>query len=150
MDRSFLLRREVIEASRDFICIRLATYEDKEEADYLVKVFPGRTGVLENTVYTMLSPDARSYLTRSGRSPNFAFQDSADMAKQMRTFMARYSPNPVAQALPTAKDFRVALNVAACDNMPIVVGVVASSSGATDQQEVIRAKLADLAWSKDL
>ena len=150
MDRSFLLRKEVIEASRDFICIRLATYEDKAEADYLVKVFAGRTGALENTVYTMLSPDAKSYLTRSGRSPDFAFQDATDMARQMKTFAARYSPNLVMQALPTAKDFRVALNVAACDNMPIVVGVVASPSGAADQQEAIRAKLADLAWSNDL
>src|SRR5436853_2273798 len=100
MDRSFLLRKEVVDASRDFICIRLATYEDKEEADYLVKVFPGRTGVLENTVYTMLSPDARQYLTRSGRSPDFAFQDSLDMARQMQSFAAKYVPNPVSHALP--------------------------------------------------
>lgn len=150
MDRSFLLRKEVIEASRDFICIRLATYEDKDEAAYLVKVFPGRTGALENTVYTMLSPDAKAYLTRSGRSPGFAFQDSAAMATQMHTFAAKYKPNTVAQVLPTAKDFRVALNVAACDNMPLVVGVVDSFTEKSDDQASLRQRLADLAWSKEL
>src|SRR5438128_206280 len=150
MDRSFLLRKEVIEASRDFICIRLATYEDKDEAAYLVKVFPGRTGALENTIYTMLSPDARSYLTRSGRSPGFAFQDSSDMATQMHAFCAKYKPNAVAQGLPTAKDFRVALNVAACDNMPLVVGVVDELNEKSDLQSAMKQRLAEMAWSKDL
>jgi len=149
MDRSFLLRKEVIDASRDFVCIRLATYEDKDEADYLVKVFPGRTGVLENTVYTMLSPDARKYLTRSGRSPDFAFQDSTEMARQMRAFVAAYEPTAAAQSLPTAKDFRVALNVAACDNMPLVAAVIDPSAG-NEQKDALTEKLAGAAWSTDL
>src|ERR1044071_3836701 len=100
MDRRFLLQKEVIEASRDFVCIRLATYEDKEEADYLVKVFPGRTGLLENTVFTMLSPDARRYLTRSGRSPDWAFGDATSMARQMRAFAKDYKPAEAARLLP--------------------------------------------------
>src|SRR6266516_6611835 len=121
MDRSFLLQKEVIEASRDFVCIRLATYEDKEEAEYLVQVFRGRLGTLENTVFAILSPDAKQYLARPGRGPNFAFADSKDMATKMRQMSAKYTATETARALPAMKDFRVALNVAACDNMPLAV-----------------------------
>src|SRR5437763_12248202 len=123
MDRSFLLQKEVIEASRDFVCVRLATYEDKEEADYLVQVFRGRLGTLENTVFAVLSPDGKKYLARPGRGPNFAFANSKDMADQMRNMAAQYKPADVERTLPAMKDFRVSLNVAACDNMPVVVAV---------------------------
>ena len=95
MDRSFLSQPAVIAASRRFVCIRLATYEDKEEADYLVQVFRGRLGTLENTVFAILSPDGKKYLARPGRGPNFAFANSKDMAEQMRGMAAQYKPADV-------------------------------------------------------
>jgi hypothetical protein len=146
MDRSFLLRKEVIDASRSFVCIRLATYEDKEEVDYLTQVFRGREGTLENTVFAMLSPDASKYLTRTGRSPDWAFSDAADMAASMRRFASDYRPADSPKALPAMKDFRLALNVAACDNMPLVVAV----SDDPAERKALRSRLADIAWSAPL
>ena len=146
MDRSFLLQKDVIEASRDFVCIRLATYEDKEEAAYLARVFSGPLGTLENTVFAMLAPDARSYLTRTGRGPRWAFADAADMAASMRRFSARFEPSGKRSALPALKDFRLSLNVAACDNLPLVVAV---GESAADRQ-AWNEKLAELAWTSEM
>ena len=146
MDRSFLLQKEVIEASRDFVCIRLATYEDPEEVKYLTQVFRGSEGTLENTVYTMLSPDARKYLTRSGRSPDHAFYDASDMAKQMRAFSKQYASTGHLSALPAMKDLRLSLDVAACDNMPLVVAICDDA----EQRKALNATLAEVAWSKPI
>ena len=60
MDRSLLCQKNVIEASRGLICLRLATYENAAEVKYLEKVFRGGSGQLENTVFAMLSPSAPS------------------------------------------------------------------------------------------
>ena len=57
MDRSYLSNKEVIEASRDFVCIRLATYENVAEAKILKSIFTGRSGELENTTFVLLAPD---------------------------------------------------------------------------------------------
>ena len=72
MDRSFLSDVSVVEASRDFVCVRMATYENATEAEFLATIFRGRTGQLENTVFTILAPDGKTQLTRSGRSPEMA------------------------------------------------------------------------------
>jgi hypothetical protein len=146
MDRSFLLQKDVIEASREFVCIRLATYEDKEEVDYLTKVFSGRTGALENTVFTMLSPDAKKYLARSGRSPQWAFAEAKQMSEQMRAFAKQYAAAAPQQGLPAMKDFRLSLDVAACDNMPLVVAV----SDDPAERAKLNEKLAEIAWSKEM
>ena len=72
MDRSFLADKDVIAASKKFVCIRLATYEDARENEVLKGVFaPG--GVLQNTVFSLMSPDGRTSLVRAGRSPAWAF-----------------------------------------------------------------------------
>jgi hypothetical protein len=146
MDRSFLLQKEVIEASRDFICIRLATYEDQEEVAYLTQVFLGREGTLENTVFAMLSPEATKYLAWPGRGPQHSFVDAGEMATQMRSFAAAYRPASAPAALPAMKDFRLALGVASADNMPLVVAV----SNDTAEKKAWSGKLADLAWSREL
>lgn len=146
MDRSFLFKKEVIEASREFVCIRLATYENKEEADYLTQVFRGRSGMLENTVYAMLTPDGSDYITRRGRSPGFAFNDYQDMAKQMKRVAARYKSTGTVQTLPSLEDFRLSLNVAACDNMPLVVGVTDDPK----EKKALTTALIEAAWSKEL
>lgn len=146
MDRSFLLQKEVIEASREFVCIRLATYEDKEEADYLVRVFAGRSGALENTVFAILSPNGDRYLSAPGRSPRMVFADAREMAAEMRVLATGFKPKAMQRSLPAMKDFRLSLNVAACDNMPLVAAVADSPA---DQQKW-NAKLAKLAWTGNL
>jgi hypothetical protein len=146
MDRSFLSQKSVIEASREYICIRLATYEDEKEVAYLTKTFTGSQGTLENTVFAIMSPDARKYLVQPGRGPNHAFYNADDMAKKMRSMAADYKSTGVPKALPTLKDFRLALNVAASDNMPCVVGVAETAA----ERNALNEKLAEIAWSPDM
>ena len=69
MDRSFLSQLPVIAASRNFICVRLATYESEDEAAYLRSFAAGRSGQLENTVFCILSPDGEEKLIRAARGP---------------------------------------------------------------------------------
>ena len=59
MDGSFLSDADVVAASRKFVCIRLSTYEDAEEAEFLRSIYVGRSGDLENTVFAILSPDGK-------------------------------------------------------------------------------------------
>ena len=73
MDRSFLSDASVVEASRAFVCVRMATYENEAEAEFLTSVFSGRSGKLENTVFTIMAPDGETKLTRAGRSPDMVF-----------------------------------------------------------------------------
>ena len=123
MDESFLSDADVVAASKDFVCIRLATYEDKTEAEFLTSVYVGRSGELENTVFGILSPDADETLCRSGRSPNFAFRSPTEMAKAMKK-IAREHPGKKGSApstLPTLKNVRLSLNVASCDGLPMVL-----------------------------
>lgn len=154
MDRSFLSKPEVIAASRAFVCIRLATYESESEAALLKRVFRGRSGQLENTVFAILSPDGKRPLVRSGRSPGFAFFGAEDVAaRQMaRTmnriagqFQARRKQQAAARPLPTLANLRLAINVAACDNQPLVVAY----SPKAGERKQLEQRLARLAWSDD-
>ncbi|MEK6235691.1 MAG: hypothetical protein N2C14_13360, partial [Planctomycetales bacterium] len=80
MDRSLLSDEQVVQASRDFVCIRAATYEDKAEAEFLKATFVGRPGgELRNFGYCVLSPDGKRQLRRSNRGPNFVYADSKEM-----------------------------------------------------------------------
>ena len=154
MDRSFLSDDGIIRASRKFVCARLATYEHKEEAEYLSRIFRGRSGQLENTVFCIMSPDGKDKLVRSGRSPGWTFpgsedQAAGDMEKKMEEIASRYTVKKESRsslpALPVLPNFRLALNVAACDNLPLVA-VVARSS---DAMARLVKQVNELAWSKD-
>lgn len=123
MDRSFLSRPEVVEASRNFVCIRLATYEDAEEARFLATIFRGRSGQLENTVFALLSPDGKHKLMGAARGPNQLFGTPEYMAESMNE-VARYYGARTAlsqRQLPKVKDYTLALNIAACESVPLVV-----------------------------
>ncbi len=148
MDRSFLTDASVIEASRDFVCIRLATYEDAEEAEFLKQVFTGSSGELENTVFCLLSPDGKEKLSRAGRGPQMAFGRPQQLASAMKRIAEGYEPNAstAAPALPQMKNVRLALNVAECDALPLVVCLAEN-----DQQlQSLQTNLAPLAFSTDL
>ena len=67
MDRSLWSDPLVIDASRKFVCVRLATYEDAVEGKLLEGIYRGRSGQLENTVFVMLAPDGKTRLSASGR-----------------------------------------------------------------------------------
>jgi hypothetical protein len=149
MDEGALSQRDVIEASRRFVCIRLATYEDKTEAALLKSIFVGRSGDLENTTFAILSPDGSEQLVRSGRSPDFAFGRDAgtaeEMASTMQSIADEYGTKPKHQPrqIPKLADVRLALNVAACDKRPLVVAF----SSDKEKLRELETKLASLAWS---
>jgi hypothetical protein len=123
MDRSYLSQPEVIAASRKWVCIRLATYESATEARLLEAIFRGRSGQLENTVFALISSDASKLLATPGRGPRHLYADAASMASGLNVLAsahpARASASP--DELPRISDFRLALNVAACEGLPLIV-----------------------------
>jgi hypothetical protein len=159
MDRSFLADKDVISTSRKFVCIRLATYENAEENEVL-KGFFARGGNLENTVFTLLTPDGKTKLVTAGRSPVWAFggvsgpginaQPEESMKKMGQTMeaIALVYPGKGKAAkgfppLPYLADLRLALNVTAADRQPLVV--VYSKSA--EQRKKMERELSKVAWS---
>jgi hypothetical protein len=147
MDRSFLSRPEVIAASRHFVCVRLATYENKEEAALLKAFDVTRSGELENTVFCVLSSDGKRRLTRAGRSTRRLFDDAQRMGEDLEriaranTGVKQPEGSP---ALPKVAGVRLAVNVAACDNQPLVVLHCPKKADLPS----LEARVAALAWSK--
>ncbi len=160
MDRSFLADKDVIAASRKFVCIRLATYENAEENEVL-KGFFARGGNLENTVFTLLTPDGKTKLVTAGRSPAWAFggvrgpginaQPEEPIKKMGQTMEAIALAYPgkgkSAQGLPPLPylaDLRLALNVAAADRQPLVVVY----SDNLEKRRKMEKELSKVAWSE--
>jgi hypothetical protein len=141
MDRSYLSQPDVITASRQFVCVRLTTYEDKEEGDFLKAFRVTRSGELENTVFTILAPDGKKQLARAARSARQTFVDAPAMAETMTRISREHPGKDPADGklpeLPIVRNLRLAIDVAACDNRPLVVLC------GTDLEERLNA----LAWS---
>jgi hypothetical protein len=144
MDRSFLSQADVVSASRSFICIRLTTYENQRENDFLKKIGgTGRSGDVENTVFGILAPDGKKRLTRVTRSARHDYADANDLAKDMQRIAKGYTPGKEEPALPWMADLRLGLNVAACDQRPLVILI----DGDRATREKLEAKVRALAWS---
>ncbi len=146
MDRSFLSQPEVIAASRSFVCVRLATYEDKEEGAFLKGFHVTRSGELENTVFTILSPDGKRQLARASRGANQTFGDVARMTSTMKRIAAEYTAKKTGGSpeLPRIANVRLAVNIAACDNQPLVL---VFSPDAKARRE-LETRLTALAWDE--
>ncbi len=147
MDRSFLSQPAVVAASRAFVCIRLATYENKEEGALLQTLVPIGSGELENTAFAILSPDGRRLLTRAARSARETFGDAGRMAAAMNRIAARYparASDTGSAALPEVANVRLALDVAACDGRPLVVLIDPDATGL----QRLRGRLGALAWKE--
>src|SRR5438552_657238 len=123
MDRSFLSRPEVIAASRNVVCVRLMTYENEDENFFLKSFKITRSGEVENTTVAVMSPDGAKTLTRAGRGARQVFGDAAQMAETLTRFAKQYPVKDAAPPLelPKVANVRLALDVAACDNQPLVV-----------------------------
>ena len=149
MDRGLLSDQSVIAASRNFVCIRTATYEDKKEAEFhRAKVF-GQNSELRNFGYCLLSPDAKTSLKRSRRGPNYIYANAGEMAAELQKIAKRYSKKRSKKhtpALPKMKNVRLALNVASCDGLPLVVAVGKKS----DDVKALSRKLSEVIWGEDL
>jgi hypothetical protein len=145
MDRSYLSHAEVIAASRPFICVRLATYEDLAEGNMLKALVPTRSGELENSVFALLGPDSREKLVRPGRSMRQVYGTAQQMAEGLRKIAERYASRELPRTLPLVTNVRLALDVAAADNRPLVI----LRGSLTDTQQTIRQHLAALAWQPE-
>lgn len=150
MDRSYLSNENVIAASRNYVCIRLATYEDDAEAEFLRTVYVSRGGDLENTVFVLLSPDTKENLCRPGRGPQFAYSSPRALAQGMDEIAKDYEPKArepeSTPRLPQLKNVRLGLNVSSCDGLPSIVCVAKNDSEAVKMQ----ATIAPLAFSNEL
>ncbi len=147
MDRSFLSRPEVIEASRAFVCIRLTTYENKEEGEMLKAMCRTGSGELENTVFAILAPDGKRQLLRATRSVRHDFSDASAMAQSMSRIARQVNAKPAdgVPTLPAVANVRLAIDVAACDNLPLVVLTADSEKRLQSLQE----RVSRLAWSDE-
>jgi len=151
MDRRFLSDEQVIKASRDYVCIRTATYEDKTEVTYLKAMFLSRVGGdLRNFGFCILSPDGKRQLRRSTRGPNFVYTNSKAMAVDLRQIARQYSAKArgekVNPAVPRMKSVRLGINVASCDGLPSVV-VFGKGKKEVDQ---LYSKLSGVIWDAAL
>jgi len=146
MDRSFLSQPEVIAASRQFVCVRLATYEDRDENAFLKTVTPTRSDEVENTVFTILSPDGKRQLVRGSRSARQTLGDAGQMARTMNRVAGDIGAKAATERpfleLPLVPNLRLAVNVAACDNVPLVV----LHAGTEKTRRVLEERLAALGW----
>jgi hypothetical protein len=149
MDRSFLSQPKVIVASADFVCIRLTTYENADEAKFLKRIAPTGSGQLENTVFTILSPDGKKQLVRGSRSARETFDDADHMAATMKRIAAWYPKQKGASSavpdLPIVATVRLGIDVAACDNQPLVL----LRSDSSSQRRALVDKVKQLAWTEE-
>lgn len=145
MDRSFLSQPEVIAAAQKFICIRVPTYEDKDEADVLRSIFVGGSRDVENSTFAILAPDGQRQLVRGSRDPRRSFADARQMADVMHRLARQFDAKDAVPALPKVANVRLAVNIAACDNQPLALLYARDADSLQRLEERIR----PLAWSAD-
>lgn len=143
MDRSFLSRAEVIASSRNFVCIRLASYEDETEKAFVSQFVRGDVA---NTAFAILSPDAKPAMRGRGpgRGPRDFFADPSEMAASMDKLARKYEAGKVAgvASLPIALSPKIGLAIAAADQQPLVLVLAGSNSGRAE----LESKVSKLAW----
>ncbi|QDV09173.1 hypothetical protein Poly30_47300 [Planctomycetes bacterium Poly30] len=132
-------------ASRNYVCVRPQTYENEAESGLLKSLFRSRSGELENTVFCVLASDGKTKLCRSGRSPAQVF-DGADALAQFldEQFQPYHSKARAIERLPLIDEFALALNVASCDGVPLVILRAESEKDLAAMEK----RMAELAWSE--
>jgi hypothetical protein len=121
MDRSFFADPAVVTAARQFVCVRLATYEEPTEVKYLSRLIPSRSGQLENSGYCIFAPDGETKLARPGRGPRFSFSNSSELAESMEKWTKDYPAKSQEHTLPKITNVKLAITIAAADSLPLVV-----------------------------
>lgn len=151
MDGSILSKAKLLEASRDFVCARLVTYESDKEDEFLKKIGGSHQYEVANTTFVLLAPNGKTKLTRAGRAPRQTFRgdDSglSGLLSEMKRIAKKYPGNgkTIGEQTPYLVDVRRALNVAACDNQPLVVVSVADKTKLRKVEDAV----AQLAWSPE-
>jgi hypothetical protein len=143
IDENFLTKKEVIDASKKFVCIRLTSYENKAEEKFVEKI----TGVMVNTAFAILNPNGEPEMKLRGnrRGPADLFTDTADMVKQMNDIAAKYPVKDASAipALPITLSAKVGMAVAAADLQPLLVVISADPV----KRASYESQVAKLAWS---
>lgn len=129
--------KEFIEASREFVCVRLETFENKEHEALVRKLLNGR---FANTAFSILAPDGETQLTRAsrgpknilgttGRGPSAEEGSTEDVIKEMKEIADEFASkgDPGKLVLQDFHSFRQALNVASGDQRLLLF--VAASPG---------------------
>jgi hypothetical protein len=139
----------VVEASRNFVCVRLATYESQAEADFMKSIYLDRTGAMKNTTFAILSPDGKEKLTKAGRGPFHEYRNASQMAAGMDKIAKTYDVNAESATsdtnLPYAESVDIGLNISSADVIPLVV----LFSGDEQKTKILEQKMIPLAWKDD-
>jgi len=138
----------VVQASRDFVCVRLATYENADEFEFMTSTYDFRTPT-KNSLFAILDPSGEKHLVSPGRSMKRTFEDGASMASRMEEIAKEYPSkrvSPKKLGLPYLLDVRVGLNVAACDSQRLVILFAPSAA----EKKKLEALLLPLAWNEKL
>ena len=135
----------MVTASRNWVCVRPATYESAAEAEVLLGYFAGRQGTLENTVFALLDADAELLSFRAGRSPGMLYDGPDELAAALEEHGEPVRERET-RSLPKVANLRLALNVAACDSLPLVVACAATE----EERAALAKRLAPAAWDASL
>jgi hypothetical protein len=104
---------DFIDASRDFVCVRLDSYESAEHQTY-VRTF--LNGSFANSAFCMLAPDGQEWLTRAGRGPEMVLgRNGATESLQRFALMYPSKADPKQALVQDFHTVRQALNVASAD-----------------------------------
>jgi hypothetical protein len=146
MDRSFLTNASVITASRQFVCVRIPTYEDQTEADFLKGLYRSRSGKLENTSFAILGPTGKS-IGRAGRGPH-SYRGGADLASGMDRIAGSYEGSKKAKwqdrQLPFERNVTIGMNVAASDHLPFLIVLAKTDESYANLVNLLK----PIAWSE--
>ncbi len=116
--------KEFIEASRDFVCIRIETYENKRSEEIVRSLLNGR---FANTSFGIFDPYGKQRLSRTGRSPNQVLggkgsDENDEILDAMKDIASRYRRRGKGKGavLQDFLSFEQALNVASADQRLLV------------------------------
>ncbi len=150
MDRSFLFQPNVIEASRDFVCVRLSSYENDEESQFLKMFMRTRSGAQENSSFAILAPDGKTKVTGGGRSAGQSYTDAAEMAREMKKLANKYENKKPITQLPLTETVRLGLDIAAADSQPFVLIVAKDQEQQKEWERIWQSLLGAISSSASL
>ncbi len=106
-------------STRDFVCVRLDSYESETHQKYVRAFLDGR---FENSVFCLLAPDGQKWLTAANRGPEMVL-DRRSAAQQMNQYAFWYpaTAEPREAIVQDFHSFRQALNVASADQRVLVL-----------------------------
>jgi hypothetical protein len=112
--------------------------------EILEYIFSGRNGV-QNTSFALLDPKGTK-LSRGGRSPKMIYGTAEAFVEALQKTGKKYSAKAKAiKALPTVRNLRLALNVAAADMRPLIIVRGKDAKGAAKLEKLV----AKVSWAKD-